>query len=123
MTEKLFLTTKKNMKKKMHGVRARTPVYFRSLKESLASICYILDRTSLLWTFRGVYNERKVVFDNNEKFRRLGHRKIIFAKDEKCQKCAWHASSITSTFSISKGSLAFVLFLDKKNYFANKERQ
>ena len=51
----------------MHGVRARTPVYFQSLKESLASICYILDRTSPLWTFRGVYNDRKVVFDNNEK--------------------------------------------------------
>ena len=41
MTENLFLITMKNMKKKMHGVRARTPVYFRSLKESLASICYI----------------------------------------------------------------------------------
>ena len=55
-------------------------------------------------------------------FGRLGHRKIIFAEDEKCQKCAWHANSITSTFSISKGSLASVLFLDEK-YFANKERQ
>ena len=57
----------------MHGVRARTPVYFQSLKESLASICYILDRTSLLWTFRGVYNDRKVVFDNKEKYEEKMH--------------------------------------------------
>ena len=39
--------------KNAHGVRARTPVHIQSLKDSLASLCYIWDKTSLLRTFRG----------------------------------------------------------------------
>ena len=36
----------------MHGVWARTPVYFQSLTSTLASLYYILDMTSPLWQLR-----------------------------------------------------------------------
>ena len=44
----------------MHGVRARTPVYFQSLISSLASLYYILDMTSPLWQLRQS-KQRRVV--------------------------------------------------------------